>query len=194
METFITGTTIKYLREKKHLTQSQLAQMIGVSDKAVSKWETCKGLPDISLISPLAEALGISVAELFAGQQIINSNKHSNIKNMKFYVCPVCGNIIYSIGEVCASCCGISLPQLEAEESDEEHRISVEKADFEYYITLNHDMDKSHFISFICYVTSDEIHFKKLYPEQPAEARFFARGHGKIYAYCKRDGLFVSKI
>ena len=63
MEAFVTGTTIKKLREEKRITQGELAQMIGVSDKAVSKWETGRGLPDISLLEPLSRALGISVAE-----------------------------------------------------------------------------------------------------------------------------------
>ena len=67
MEAFVTGTTIKKLREEKRITQGEWAEMIGVSDKAVSKWETGRGLPDISLLEPLSRALGISVAELFAG-------------------------------------------------------------------------------------------------------------------------------
>ena len=100
MEAFVTGTTIKKLREEKRITQGELAQMIGVSDKAVSKWETGRGLPDISLLEPLSRALGISVAELFAGQHVTNANRHSNIRKMKFYVCPVCGNVIYSVGEI----------------------------------------------------------------------------------------------
>ena len=176
MEAFVTGTTIKKLREEKRITQGELAQMIGVSDKAVSKWETGRGLPDISLLEPLSRALGISVAELFAGQHVTNANRHSNIRKMKFYVCPVCGNVIYSVGEIFASCCGVRLPALEAEAEDGQHHIAVDKVEDEYYITLDHPMDKSHHISFMCYVTSDEIHFKKLYPEQAAEARFFSKG------------------
>ena len=74
MNTYVTGAAIKRMRENKGITQSQLADLIGVSDKAVSKWETAKGLPDISLIEPLANALGISVTELFSGEQIINKN------------------------------------------------------------------------------------------------------------------------
>lgn len=194
MEAFVTGNTIKALREAKRLTQSELAAIIGVSDKAISKWETGRGLPDISLLEPLADALGISVAELFAGQHVTNLNKHSNVRNMKFYVCPVCGNAIYSVGEIFATCCGVRLPALEPEEPDAEHGITVDKVEDEYYITLDHPMTKAHHISFICYVTSDEIHFKKLYPEQACEARFFSRGHGYVYAYCKKHGLFRCRV
>ena len=78
MDTYITGQTIKRLREAKGLTQIQLAERIGVSGKAVSKWETLKGLPDISLIEPLAKALGVSVIELMSGDTIINKNVSTN--------------------------------------------------------------------------------------------------------------------
>ncbi|MBR6780572.1 MAG: helix-turn-helix transcriptional regulator, partial [Clostridia bacterium] len=93
MDTYITGATVKKLREAKGLTQSQLAEQIGVSSKAVSKWETAKGLPDISLIEPLSEALGVSVMELMSGETVTNRNTSANILFSKFYVCPVCGNI-----------------------------------------------------------------------------------------------------
>ena len=67
MNTYITGAAIKHLRQTKGLTQAELGNQIGVSAKAVSKWETARGLPDITLIEPLAEALGVSVLELMAG-------------------------------------------------------------------------------------------------------------------------------
>ena len=94
MNNYITGATVKRLREEKGLTQAQLADKIGVSAKAVSKWETAKGLPDITLIEPLSQALGVSVLELMSGDTVINQNVSSNILRSKFYVCPVCGNVI----------------------------------------------------------------------------------------------------
>ena len=54
MNTYVTSATIKHLREKQGLTQAELAEKIGVSSKTISKWETAKGLPDISLLQPLA--------------------------------------------------------------------------------------------------------------------------------------------
>ena len=57
MNNYITGAAIKALREKNRLTQQQLAEKLCVSDKAISKWETGKGFPDISLIEPLANVL-----------------------------------------------------------------------------------------------------------------------------------------
>ena len=162
MNTYITGPTIKSLREAKGITQSDLAEKIGVSSQAISKWETSKGLPDITLIEPLSKALGVSVMELMSGDTVINRNVSCNLLRSKFYVCPVCGNIIHSSGEAVISCCGISLPPLEAEEVDENHEICIEKVEDENFVTVNHPMEKSHFISFIAYVTGDLKGFKVL--------------------------------
>ena len=60
MNNYVTGSTIRQLRDAKHLTQAQLAAALSVSAKTISKWETAKGLPDISLLEPLAAALGLS--------------------------------------------------------------------------------------------------------------------------------------
>ena len=194
MNSYITGATIKKLREAKGITQLQLAETIGVSSKAVSKWETAKGLPDISLVEPLSQALGVSVMELMSGETVINRNVSSNILFTKFYVCPVCGNVISSVGEAVVSCCGISLPPLEAEETDEAHQINIENVEDEKFITVIHEMTKSHYISFIAYVTSDKINFVKLYPEGNAETRMQFRGRGYLYIFCNRHGLMKKRV
>ena len=194
MNNYITGAAIKRLREEKGITQTQLAEQIGVGSKAVSKWETAKGLPDITLIEPLAKALGVSVAELMSGETVINKNISSNILRSKFYVCPVCGNIIRTTGEAVISCCGITLPPLEAEEADEAHEITLEKVEDETFVTVNHEMTKTHFISFIAYLTSDRVQFVKFYPEGNAETRIQLRGRGYIYIYCNKHGLMKKKI
>lgn len=194
MNTYITGSVIKKLREKRGFTQLQLAENIGVTAKAVSKWETAKGLPDISLIEPLSRALGVSVMELMSGETVVNRNSSSNILFSKFYACPVCGNIIHSTGEAVISCHGISLPPLEAEEADGEHTISIENVEDEKFITVNHEMSKNHFISFIAYVTTDKVNFVKLYPEGNAETRIHFRGRGYLYIYCNRHGLMRTRV
>lgn len=194
MDNYVTAAAVKRLREAKGLTQAQLAEQIGVSGKAVSKWETAKGLPDITLIEPLAKALGVSVAELLSGDTVINKNISSNMLRSKFYVCPICGNIIRTTGDAVISCCGITLPALEAEDVDEVHGITVEKVEDEHFISVNHEMTKSHFISFIAYLTTDRIQFVKFYPEGNAETRFQLRGKGYIYIYCNRHGLMKKKI
>ena len=194
MDNYITGATIKRLREAKGITQTQLAEQIGVGSKAVSKWETAKGLPDITLIEPLSKALGVSVMELMSGDTVINKNISSNILRSKFYVCPVCGNIIRTTGDTVISCCGITLPALEAEEADEAHGIMLQKVEDEHFITVSHEMTKTHFISFIAYLTSDRVQFVKLYPEGNAETRIQLRGRGYIYIYCNKHGLMKKKI
>lgn len=194
MNTYVTGTTIKKLREAKGLTQLQLAEIIGVSSKTVSKWETGKGLPDISLVEPLSQALGVSVMELMSGEMITNKNISSNILFSKFYVCPICGNVIHTTGEAVISCCGVPLPPLEAEGTDESHTINIENVEDEKFITVSHPMTKSHYISFIAYVTSDKIHFVKLYPEGNAETRLQFRGRGFLYIYCNKHGLMKKRV
>ncbi len=194
MNTYITGTTIKKLREAKGMTQLQLAEEIGVTAKAVSKWETAKGLPDISLIEPLSQALGVSVMELMSGETVINRNASSNLLLSKFYVCPVCGNIIHTTGEAVISCCGIALPPLEAEEADGGHSINIENVEDEKFITVNHEMTKKHFISFMAYVTTDRVQFVKLYPEGNAESRMQFRGRGYLYIYCNKHGLIRQRF
>lgn len=110
---YVTGKTIKELREKRKLTQKELAENINVSDKTISKWETGKGLPDIGIMEELSKALGISIGELLTGEYRKNENRSGNMKNMKFYVCPVCGNVIATVGAGSFSCCGITLPEQE---------------------------------------------------------------------------------
>lgn len=157
VNTYVTGSTIRQLREKCGLTQGALAEIIGVSSKTVSKWETAKGLPDIQLLQPLAQALGISVIELMSGEHIINQNISANMLRCKFYVCPLCGNIIHATGNAVVSCCGITLPPLEAEEVDEEHAVTIEPVEDEHFITVHHPMTKQHYISFAAFVTSDRL-------------------------------------
>ena len=194
MDTYITGQTIKNLREKKGLTQAELADQLGVSSKAVSKQETAKGLPDITLIETIANALSVSVMELMTGNAVVNKNISSNILRSKFYVCPLCGNIIRAVGDAVISCCGITLPPLEAEDPDSEHDLTIEKVEDEYFITIHHHMTKEHFISFVAHLTSDKVQFVKFYPEGNAETRLSLRGGGWLYFYCNRHGLMKKKV
>ena len=194
MNNYVTGGAIKALREQRNLTQAELADKIGVSSKTVSKWETAKGLPDITLLQPLASALGVSVIELMNGEPIANQNVSGNMLRSKFYVCPLCGNIIHTTGAALVSCCGITLPALEAEEPDDDHGVTVEHVEDEHFITVPHPMTKGHYISFIASVTSDRLQMVKLYPEGNPETRLQLRGRGYLYYYCNQHGLFKKKI
>lgn len=194
MDKYITGAVIRKLRESKKITQEELAEKIHVSSKAVSKWETGQGFPDISLLEPLASALDISVIELLSGEDIQNRNRSSNMMKCKFYVCPVCGNVIQATGEAVVSCCGITLPVLDPETADADHMIHMEIVEDEYYITIDHPMNKEHYISFLAAVSDDRIQFVKMYPEGNATARFKMDYVKYIYAYCSHHELFKQKI
>ena len=194
MNSYVTGATIKHLRESRRLTQAELADQIGVSSKTVSKWETAKGLPDVSLLQPLAQALGISVIELMSGEPVINKNVSANMLRGRFYICPICGNAIYTLGNTVVSCCGITLPAQEAEEADDDHPLTIENVEDEHFITIRHPMTKQHYISFVAYVTTDRLQMVKLYPEGDAQTRLQLRGAGILYYYCNRHGLFRKKL
>ena len=194
MEQYVTGSVIRALREKKELTQRQLAERLSVSDKTVSKWETGKGLPDISLLEPLAAQLGVSVAELLRGEWVENRNRGGSVPRASFYVCPVCGNVLHSLGAAVVSCCGVALPPLESEEPDAEHEIAVEPVEDEFYVSVRHPMTREHHISFLAFVSDERLELVKLYPEGDAAARFSLRGGGWLYAYCNRHGLMRRRV
>ncbi len=194
MNQYVTGAVIKELREKNKITQSRLAETLGVSDKAISKWETGKGYPDITLLEPIADVFHISITELISGSTVSNVNVSANMLKSLFYVCPVCGNVIHSMGQSVITCHGVVLNPEGAERPDESHKISVERVEDEYFIRIEHEMTKSHYISFIAAVSSDGIQMVKLYPEGNPEARFKIAGVRKIYYYCNKDGLFEHQI
>ena len=190
MDRYVTGATIRRLRESRHMTQDELADRIFVTGKAVSKWETGRGFPDVSLLEPLAGALGISVIELLSGEDVRNKNRASNMLRAAFHACPVCGNVIYSIGGAVISCCGVTLPPLEAEAPDGDHALRVDIVEDEYCAAVDHPMSKEHYISFLAAVSDQGVNLVKLYPEGSAEARFSINRVKYLYAYCNRHGLF----
>ena len=194
MNQYVTGAVIRELREQKRLTQAQLAEQLFVSDKAISKWENGKGYPDISLLSPLAEALGVSVAELLRGKAVRNGNVSANMLRSKFCVCPVCGNVLHSMGEAVINCCGVLLTPAQAEPSDECHKIFIEGVEDEYFVRIEHDMTKAHYISFIAALSPDRLQLVKLYPQGNAEARFQLCSVKRICFYCNRDGLYYVDV
>jgi len=189
MDNYVTGAVIRALREKQNMTQEELAQKICVTGKAVSKWETGRGFPDIGLLENLGKALGVSVIELLSGESITNRNKACNMARGNFYVCPVCGNIIHTTGEAVISCCGIT-------NEDDEIDLDefIERIEDEYFVSLNHPMTKDHYISFLAALSDQGLQLVKLYPEGPAQARFRIAGVRRIYACCRLHGLFCRKV
>lgn len=194
MNQYVIGTMIKELRESKSMTQAELADKLMISDKTVSKWETGKGYPDISLLEPIANVLDITIAELLSGNVVNNVNISANMMRSKFYVCPICGNMIHTMGEAVIHCHGVQLIPCQMEEADEKHPISIEKIEDEFYIHIDHPMTKEHYISFVAAISGDRIQMVKLYPEGNAEARFQMRGVRKIVFYCNQEGLFSANV
>ena len=74
------GKFILKLRKEKNMTQQELADKIGVTDRAISKWENGRGMPDFSLIKPLCKELGITVNDLISGEKIEEENYQEKLE------------------------------------------------------------------------------------------------------------------
>ena len=189
------GSLIFQLRKEKNLTQKQLGEKLGLSDKTISKWERGLGCPDISLLRDISKIFNVNIEKILLGDLQENDINGGNMKRIKFYVCPNCGNVINSTGDGDFSCCGRKLEALVPKVIDENHSINIEEVENDYYIEINHEMTKEHFISFVAYVTYDRVLLIKLYPEQSPTVRFprlcgkFERG--KFYMYCNQHGLLM---
>lgn len=184
------GKLILQFRKEKGLTQKQIADKLHISNKTVSKWECGLGCPDASLWGELSSILGADILKLLQGELKPNRPDAGKIDNIRFYVCMVCGNILVSTGEASISCCGRELRPLEPVPYTEEHKINVEEIDTDYYVTLQHDMTKEHYISFAAWVHNDRVLLNRLYPEQSAEFRLpIMRSGGNLYLYCTKHGL-----
>lgn len=185
------GHLIKELREKKGMTQLEMAARLNLSDRTISKWETGRGYPDITFLERICELFSLSVTELLSGAGVSNSNVSGNMLKASFYVCPVCGNIIVSTGEGSFSCHGITLEKLKKNAVDDEHAVTVEVVEDEYFISISHPMTKECHISFIAALSSDRVQMVKLYAEGNAEARVKMNGVREIVYYCNTDGLYA---
>lgn len=188
------GKLIFDLRKENHMTQKELADRLSLSDRTISKWERGLGCPDVSLLNELSKVLGVHVEKLLAGDLAPNDNDGGNMNRVKFYVCPTCGDILFSTGKADLSCCGRKLTALAVEKDQNGHAARVEKIENDYFITIDHEMSKDHYISFVAYVSYDRVLFVKLYPEQNAEVRFPRMQGKKVFAYCSRHGLWEIKL
>lgn len=188
------GALIRRLRTRQGLTQRQLAERLEVSDKAVSKWERGQGCPDVSLLPRLAQTLGVELEGLLAGELSERDQTGGTMKNLNFYVCPTCGNLLTSADEAAVSCCGQKLSPLEAVKAPEAERLTVELIENDYFITSSHPMTKEHYVSFVALVTGDTLILKRLYPEWDLQTRLPRIGHGKLYWYCMQHGLFYQLV
>lgn len=194
MDNVKVGQLICKLRKEKNLTQLNIATSLGISDKAISKWERGLGAPDISLLPELSRILDVDLERLLSGEILENKLSTGNLKKSHFYVCKTCGNIVVSTTETPIFCCGKRLSSLKAKKATEEEKLTIEKMDNEYYISSNHSMTKDHYISFVALLTGDSLLMRKLYPEWDLSLRLPFFPHCLILWYCTKDGLYYQSI
>ena len=187
------GKLLQDLRKSKGLTQKSVADRLGILPKTVSKWETGRGFPDVSVISSLAELYEVNEKVLLSGNLIKNKVEPGNMKRTKFYICPYCGSFSRGIGDFRVSCCGKTLEPLKSKVPDEAHSVNVSVIENDFYIEFSHPMTKEHYITFAAYVGVDRVLTIKLYPEQDSVVRFPKMFGGKLYFYCNNHGLFEYK-
>ena len=184
------GSLLRMLRLQKNMTQQALGEKLGLSGKTVSKWECAQGCPDVSVLPELAAILGVSMEDLLSGQLPQSERDGGNMKNLKFYICPVCGNLMTASGSPSLSCCGRVLEPLSHQKPDEAHTLSVEEIEGEWFISSSHPMTKSHSLMFAALVTSERVTLVRQWPEWDFQVRLPKRGHGILYWYCTEHGLF----
>lgn len=183
------GGLISKLRKEKNLTQKNVADLLGITNKTVSKWECGLGCPDVSLWSDLAGILGADIIQLLEGEITLNKPDNGNINKVKLYVCPFCLNVLMSTGSCSIFCCGKKLEYEIPKWKLEENKVSVEQIDMEYYISINHPMTKENYILFSAYITCDKVFLNRMYPEQSPNFRFPMITGGVLYVYSSKAGM-----
>ena len=194
MDQVKTGALIRTLRIKQNMTQLALAEQIGVSDKAVSKWERGCGAPDISLLPTLSKVLQVSTKALRRGDLEENEKSSGNLKKLRCYHCADCGNLLFSTDDAEVNCCGKTCLPLQIQHAEQADRLIVTKSDGEWYITSHHAMQRDHYISFVAVLTGDTLLIKKQYPEWGLETRIPFFKHGTLLWYCTKHGLFEQEL
>lgn len=184
-----TGTLIRKLRMEKKLTQAALAESLGLSAKAVSKWERGLGCPDVSLLPALSSVLNVDLSRLLEGELLPNQTVGGNMKRTKYYLCPDCGSISLCTGGAEITCCGRRLAPLEMTKAAPEERLRVEIVEDEWFISGDHPMEKDNYISFVAFQTGDRVELIKQYPEWNLQLRLKKRGHGQLIWYSTSLGL-----
>ena len=188
------GRLIRSRRCELGFTQKQLADMMNISDKTVSKWERGLGFPDVNILSDLSKILSVSIDSLIDGKCTENDFREVNMKKNTYYVCPKCGSITVTTGNAEISCCGERLSALTAEKASEERRLSVLPVENEWLVTSDHPMTKEDYISFALFVTAETMHMTKLYPEWDLCFRIPHRTSGTLLFYSRKEGLLYQYV
>ena len=188
------GQLIRELRKERHMTQAQLAEQLHVSDKTVSKWETGKGGPELSLLTEISKIFEIDLQNLLSGELNQNQLRSINLRKVKLYICPTCGNVVTATSEAAVSCCGRKLKEATPTKASQDEKLMVELVENDFFVTSQHEMTKEHYISFVALLTADAIIMRKQYPEWDLAVRIPRIDHGRLLWYCSRHGLFYQEI
>ena len=188
------GRLIYSLRKENNMTQLQLARLLNVSDKAVSKWERGLGRPDLSLLPQLSKIFNVDIEKLLSGQLDANKALAGNMRKTQFYVCPVCGNIITAMADANITCCGKKLTALPLQKADETQCLGIEKIENEYFVSSYHPMERQHYISFVALLSADGVILRKLYPQWDLQCRLPFVRRARLVWYCTQHGLFYQEI
>lgn len=194
MDNIKVGELIRSLRKENHMTQLQLAEKLHVSDKAVSKWERGMGCPEVSFMTELSRIFEVDIQNLLSGELNRNELPGGNMKKLKFYVCPICGNLVTSMVETQVTCCGRKLKPITPVKAAEEEKLSVQIIENDYFISSDHEMTRNHYITFVVLMTSDTVMLKKQYPEWNLQLRIPVFAHGRLLWYCNQHGLFYQEV
>jgi UDP-N-acetylmuramyl pentapeptide synthase/DNA-binding XRE family transcriptional regulator len=139
------------------MTQRQVAETLGVSAQAVSKWERGLGCPDTGLLPGISRLFGVSAERLLSGNLARERIDGGNMKRIKFYVCPDCGNILTASGGGELHCCGRKLEALKPQVRKLEcvpHRLELKDNGSAVIIDDAYNSNESGFISAINLVSS----------------------------------------
>ena len=188
------GNLIYELRVARNMTQKQLAERLFISDKTVSKWERGGGFPDLALLPDIAQVLDVRLEDLLRGEINTNDMTGGNMKNLKFYVCPQCGNLVTASEESQIFCCGKPLAALEPVKAEADDTLEVELIENEYFVSSKHEMTKEHYIMFVALLTGDSMVLRRQYPEWNLQTRLPRMAHGKLLWYCNNHGLFYRLV
>ena len=188
------GNLIYELRVARNMTQKQLAERLFISDKTVSKWERGGGFPDLALLPDIAQVLDVRLEDLLRGEIDTNDRTGGNMKNIKFYVCPQCGNLVTAAEDAQVFCCGKPLEALEPVKAKADDALEVELIENEYFVSSKHEMTKEHYIMFVALLTGDSMVLRRQYPEWDLQTRLPRMAHGKLLWYCNNHGLFYRLV
>lgn len=183
MDNKATGALIAQLRRRTGLTQAQLAMRLCVTAKAVSKWETGAGLPDISLLPALGELLGVEPGRLLGGELPQNAVSSGSMRNSVICYCPACGNLLVVAQRADVSCCGRRLPPLRPVRAEAGERLGVELIDGERVLTAGLPMEKDDYIPFTVWLSPDRVAVFRHFSEWEYRLRLPAYGHGRLIWY-----------